>query len=207
MLVGLCGGIAAGKDTTYLRAKEIYGHQYSVERIGYADKMKESVSALFGVTNTFIESEKRNSEALVILSSPAILEDGRATNDELSLTFREFLQRYGTEAHREIFGDMFWVDAALPMDFDHSGKIVIVTDARFESELQRVIDLGGFNIYIENESVATARESQHSSENSIDLSLVEYKIDNRVRDDGFSNLDAQLARILDEVLDKKLLEA
>lgn len=207
MLIGLCGGIAAGKDTTYLRAKELYSHDHVVERIGYADKMKESVAALFGISKEFIEAEKRNSDTLVVLSSPIMGEEGDVYNAELSMTFREFLQRYGTEAHREIFNDLFWVDAALPVSFDHSDKIVFVTDARFESELQRIVDLGGLNIYIDNDNAGSSRESQHSSENSIDMSLVSYTIDNRIRDDGFNNLDSQLARIVDEIIDSHLLEA
>ena len=30
------------------------------------------------------------------------------------MTFREFLQRYGTEAHRDVFGKDFWLEYTLP---------------------------------------------------------------------------------------------
>ena len=207
MLVGLCGGIAAGKDTTYERTLELYGREYCVDRLGYADKMKDSVAALFGITKSFIELEKRNPQTVVVLSSPVADGHGNVGSEEIVLTFREFLQRYGTEAHRDIFNDLFWVNSTLPMDFDHSGKIVMITDARFESELQRIVDLGGVNIYIKNDSSATLSEAQHSSETSINMDLVSYTIDNRVRNDEFKNLDNQITAILDEILETNLLEA
>lgn len=205
MLIGLCGGIAAGKDTFYIRAQHLYGDRYSVERIGFADKVKESISELFGINSDFIETEKRNPNTNIILSSPILDHDGNTENGEIVFTFREFIQRYGTEAHRRVFGDMFWVEAALPLDYDHSGKLVFVTDVRFKTELARIVDLGGVNIHIENNNVATARESQHESENSLDMDLVTYSVDNRVRDDNFDSLDEQIVSILDNILELSTL--
>lgn len=195
MIIGLCGGISAGKDTTYLRAQSLYSKILPVVRIGYADKMKDSVSKLFGVSLNFIETEKRNPKTTVTLSHEV---NGLSRN--LTMTFREFLQKYGTEAHRGPFGDMFWVDAALPQNFDHSDKLVFVTDVRFKSEMQRIVDLGGFNILITNEFSGTATENLHSSENSIAMDLVSYTINNAVRDDEYKNLDHQISKILDNEL-------
>lgn len=207
MIFGLCGGIAAGKDTAYLRGEAIYGDEYTVERVGYADLMKESIMAIFGVSQEFVELEKRNPLTTVSLCSPIHDTGGDWAEECITLTFREFIQRYGTEAHRGVFGDLFWVDQTLPMDFDHEGKLVFVTDVRFESEQQRIVDLGGVNILIENETEGTARESLHISESGLNMDLIHYNIDNRERDDDFENLDRQLTDIVDSVLELERLEA
>jgi hypothetical protein len=77
------------------------------------------------------------------------------------LTGRLSLQRYGTEAHRDVFGTDFWVDVLLPLTIDDyervptwtrnfmgqldqkAPEICVITDTRFENEAQRVRDLGG----------------------------------------------------------------
>ena len=207
MIIGLCGEIAAGKDATYLRASEIYGDRFEVARVGFADKMKESIAAIFGLSQEFIELEKRNPLTTVSVCSPVQDDHGNVGENCITLTFREFIQNYGTEAHRGVFGDLFWVDATLPMDFDHRGKIIFVTDTRFATEQQRVVDHGGVNILVQSETVATARETRHSSENGLDMDLIHYTIDNRERTDNFSTLDDQLIDIVDEILELETMEA
>lgn len=189
MLFGFAGGIGSGKDTALERVKVLYP-DHEVVQISFAAKLKESASAVFGLTPTFVESEKRNPNCTITLHV-----DGEEVG--MTLTFRQFLQRYGTEAHRDVFGDTFWIDAALPLDFNHEGKIVCVTDARFANELQRILDLGGSNVMFESDAnEASPTEAAHASETSIDPALITHTLDNRVRDDGFRALDRQLAEII-----------
>jgi len=42
---------------------------------------------------------------------------------EHSITGRQALQRYGTEGHRDVFGEDFWVDALLPVDSYTEGTV------------------------------------------------------------------------------------
>jgi hypothetical protein len=198
MLIGLTGAIASGKDTTYERIKELYPNE-EVIRVGYADKMKDSIAALFGIDRSVIEAAKRDDDSMITFESLA------ADETVVHMSFREFIQNYGTEAHRGVFGYDFWLDAALPKDFDHSGKIVCVTDARFENELQRVVDLGGTNILVVGEEVGSEREATHESENSINLDLVSYTIDNREREDRFAAIDQQIMEIVDNLLNPHTL--
>lgn len=189
MLLGFAGGIGSGKDTALERVRALYPDQ-EVVQISFAAKLKESASTLFGLTPEFVEAEKRNPNCTITL---------HVNGEEVGmvLTFRQFLQRYGTEAHRDVFGDNFWVDAALPLDFDHTGKIVCVTDARFANELQRVLDLGGENVFFESDSTeASSVEAAHASETSIDPDLITHTLDNRTRDDNYRSLDTQLAEII-----------
>ena len=206
MIVGLCGGIGAGKDTVYLRAREMYGDRFEVERVGFADKMKESIAAIFGLSKEFIELEKRNPLTTVTLSSPVDAGHGNVGEEGITLTFREFIQNFGTEAHRGVFGDLFWVDACLPMDFEHAGKLVFVTDTRFASEQERVIEHGGYNVYIDGETVATPREQEHESEAALDNDKIHFFLDNKAHGDGFELLDKEVARVVDKILELENME-
>jgi len=85
---------------------------------------------------------------------------------DYQMTIREYLQRYGTESHREVFGTDFWVDMALPIDTDHSDKLLVVTDVRFPNEATRVKDLGGQVWKIERETETA--HGDHPSEQDLD---------------------------------------
>lgn len=192
MLIGFSGGIAAGKDTSYERLAWLYRGQYQVSQVRYADKLKESAAAIFGVTQDFVEGEKRNPDTKVHLYTES--EDGAQPG--IILTFREFLQRFGTEGHRDVFGESFWIDAALPLDepVSHEGRIVCVTDVRFFNEQQRILDLGGFLVHLDFDR--PGESNPHTSETSIDIDLAQYRIDNSIRDDGFKTLDSALQSII-----------
>jgi hypothetical protein len=79
---------------------------------------------------------------------------------------RELLQRYGTEAHRDVFGSDFWVDMALPLATDHEDKILVVTDMRFPNEVARVKELKGQTWKIIRETSSLHKD--HASEQNLD---------------------------------------
>jgi len=186
VIFGLAGQIGAGKDEAMRRAKQLLPHK-GVVRVSFAEKLKTSAAALFNIDQSFWEVAKRDNNIEVRILGP----DGVYS----SMTVREMLQRYGTEAHRDIFGGSFWVDAALPLGFDHSEIVVLVTDTRFPEEVQRVKDLGGKIIRLTNgEMLAPV----HASEQILSDDLIDYEIDNSVRDDGFAHLDAQLLEIFEK---------
>ena len=91
------------------------------------------------------------------------------------MNMREFLQRYGTEAHREIFGTDFWVDHALPLNLNHRDRLLVVTDMRFPNEIDRVKALGGVCVKVVRD-VETGH-SNHPSEQNLDHT-VDYFLDN-----------------------------
>lgn len=101
-----------------------------------------------------------------------------------SVTGRQFLQHYGTEAHRDIFGKDFWVQHLLPIsDRNHfawqeawgSPDVAIVHDLRFDNEAKRVEILDG---YIFKMSRGSDRGDAHESEAGIDPYYTRQLIDN-----------------------------
>lgn len=161
--------MGAGKDTV----GEYLVKEHGFTRLAFADKLKESVAALFNLRRQEVDDFKDNGDFLLDRVN-VLIDIGNKVQVEFS--WREFLQRYGTEAHRDIFGSNFWVDAILPHNFHHSEHKFVVTDARFENELSRIKALRGYNIRIVRPSQTV--NSDHASEQLPDESLVDYMIQN-----------------------------
>jgi hypothetical protein len=182
MILGLNGLMRAGKDTVADRLAVL--SPVRVKRVSYAAKLKESVAVLLGITLEDIEQMKNNADTKVVL--------GDWHGPITELTFRHFLQRYGTEAHRNTFGEDFWLDAALPLDKDYSDALYVVTDMRFPNEAARVKQLGGTTALVIGPE-GTRGPDGHVSETILPCDI---RIQNKVRDDGYQALDDALRPIL-----------
>jgi hypothetical protein len=145
MLIGLSGFRGSGKDTVGAYLVENYGF----ERLSFADKLKQSAAALFMVDPGLWDKLKNDSDAYVALSfTYTVGEETKRT--ARTMTVREFLQRYGTESHRNIFGYDFWIDQCIGFyrPTEHKDKRYVVTDARFDNELKEIRFKGGKTIRI-----------------------------------------------------------
>jgi dephospho-CoA kinase len=149
MLIGINGALGAGKDT----AGAYFVSAYGFNRIAFADLLKESAGALFGIDPDRWNEWKNDSSMEVLIQRNLSSEIGKAklygkeppvSLPHVRLTVREFLQRYGTEAHRDVFGYDFWIDQALMPYDDHVLENVVVTDVRFENEIEAVKKRGGY---------------------------------------------------------------
>ncbi len=186
MILGLTGRAGSGKDTVYKRLVLKWPNyeipNVKIERASFADKMKQSVANLLDLTLEEIEILKNSEQRCA----------GSLYNP---MTMRRFLQRYGTESHREVFGDNFWVDAAIPPNLNHEGKIIVVTDVRFENEADRIRSLGGFIARVEgpDDSISSGA-SGHPSEAGV--SDVDFIIDNTDRS-TFDGLDESICIVID----------
>lgn len=194
MILGLVGRKSAGKDTAFARL-QIIGPEYGfahVYRYSFADKLKQSAAALFDVPVETWDEAKNNPYARVRLTATG---PGDAPTILLSeLSVREFLQRYGTESHREIFGGNFWVDQ-IDID-DMPDELNVVTDVRFPEEAERIFTLGGFLVYI-NCAPDAYLPDEHASETSLRPKDCEFSIENFERNDNFFALDNNLRSLLD----------
>jgi Deoxynucleotide monophosphate kinase len=132
LIIGINGAKGSGKDTVANYLVEKYGFT----RIGFADALKESCAALFNVPPASFEDWKNNPDAVVQVVAPGVSK---------ILSFREILQRYGTESHREVFGDNFWVEVAMKKvnELDFEGNNVVISDMRFPNELDAVANHSG----------------------------------------------------------------
>lgn len=173
MLIGLHGKLGCGKNTVAKIARELFTG--TSKEIAFAAKLKESVAALLKVTVQDVEDLKNSPDVAIEFAAEGAGEKKIFSKSSL----REFLQLYGTESHRNVFGQDFWVNQALPYGVDYrDGKVLyIVTDLRFQNEANRIRELGGYNILIrrpETDGLAGG----HISEKGLPDSLIDYTIQN-----------------------------
>lgn len=175
MIIGLNGRMRSGKDTVAEIIAELHP---TVQRIAFADKLKDSICALFGINREMLELLKLGDNKLVLDPDPTLGDDDYDyLMDEFpQLTFRQFTQRFGTEAHREIFADTFWIDQVFS-GLDHEGRIVVITDMRFPNELAAVSAHAGWLVKVKRDE-AEIKTDNHASEQHIEDSRFHYLIEN-----------------------------
>lgn len=175
MIVGLHGRMRAGKDTVCQMLQEI---DVGAERIAFADKLKQSAAAVLGITVEHLEKLK-TTEGFIFtpfVNRPVYDDEWDEIMEGVSsFSIRTFLQRYGTEAHRDVFGSNFWINQTLP-ELD-PGHFVIVTDVRFPNEIDAVRDRGGVVVHVRRMGTDASTDS-HPSEQKIPESKIDYMLDN-----------------------------
>lgn len=200
ILLGLHGRKRAGKDTlaaAIIRAGE--GRGLKVVRRGFADLLKSSAAAAIGFEGTleqrvaWMDQLKEDGEFIVSFGPPSDLKR-RVT---LRFTGREFLQWYGTEAHRDVFGDDFWIDALMPPDdwarnFD-GADIGVVTDVRFSNEANRV-NFYGETILVRRPALEAAATDAHVSEVPLPDGMIDFTV---INDQGVENLETYAREIVE----------
>lgn len=193
MIIGLNGKARSGKDLAFSLIKK---HIPDAERLSFADKLKKSASALLGISQENLDIMKDNPKdySLQIISKHQI----GVPSTLIEMDFRTFLQRYGTESHRDVFDQMFWINALFPLDktddFLNSDNLYIITDVRFENEAKRIIDFGG-EIWriIRPETSLTNGHNSHRSETLIDSKYISHTVNN---DGTIENFETELLVLL-----------
>jgi hypothetical protein len=176
MIIGLVGKKQSGKDTAYSLIKERYPH---AERRAFADKLKQSAAALLNVSLDDLEQWKVDPE----ISIGLVWSD--QDYHEALVTGREFLQRYGTEAHRDIFGEAFWLQQCLPAGEFTADKLIVITDCRFLNEAAWIHGLGGLIFKISRGTLESG--DVHPSEVELEQIVPDYHIQNDGTMDEFRN--------------------
>lgn len=172
MIIGLCGYKNSGKDAVAAYLIKTY----DFERKAFADPLKHSVAALLNIPMQDVDKFKNDPEMYVDLrpNNPGYFSESR-------LSFREFLQRYGTEAHRDVFGKGFWLDATLPIK-SYVGKSIVVTDVRFQNEADRIKELGGLLVQVYKPTIDV--NDDHPSETE----HLKFKFDHTITNRGTMTL-------------------
>lgn len=208
MYIGLHGKMTAGKDTV-LERLQIISEKFA--RFAFADKMKISAMASLGFrhhrTGTTTDDElihfanllKQHGEITVVITIPR--EGSSPIEVKKVITGREYLQYSGTEGGRDVFGRDFWavqgMDTAGPLA--QEGKTPTATDVRFPEEAEAIMGVRGEVWEIVGPEDPEAEES-HESETRLPDHMITRTIDNTERGDGFKSLDAQLEKLVRQIL-------
>lgn len=189
-IIGLTGRARAGKDTAagiIIEWAKEHGADFII-RQGFADLLKLSAfRALGGSPDVplaeavrFCDELKQDGGDLEVTLPTEPLDPIRS----YALTGREFLQRYGTEAHRDVFGTDFWVDAlfahveANGPDFGYD--LLVIPDCRFDNEVAAVVAHGGevWEVTRPQHDDELKSGLEHTSELGVNPELVSVVINN-----------------------------
>ena len=187
MIIGINGKIGSGKDTVgkiiqYLRChntgeitiQDVMSnpeHEWWLEEQSkfeikkFAGKLKEVASLLTGIDIEDFEDQ----EFKKLYMSP-----------EWGMTYREFLQKLGTEAMREGLHTNVWVNALFadykpPKMSQYNPSNWIITDMRFPNELEAVEERKGITIRVVRSGTAVGT---HPSETALDDAYFDHVISN-----------------------------
>lgn len=188
-VIGLSGAYGAGKDTVYGFAHDwakLRGQ--TVRREAFADRMKLSMARLFFPD---VELPEAVHWCNLMKDSGEVTFAQRWAHS-LPIPWRTFMERFGTEAHRDVFGPDFWIEMALGTHV--SDEILIVTDVRFESEAHAIRGRGGQVWEVVRPGTAPA-EVTHAAQTRLPNDLVDRVILNQgdldtLRSHVFRDLDS-----------------
>ena len=172
-IIGLTGPARSGKSAVACYLAEISPGPVAIH--GFADLVKlsaaKSLDVVFHGDDVGTKAVRKWADQLKLNMGVQLTDqDGQVVH---SITGRRFLQCFGTEAHREIFGESFWIDQ---MDFEPEGvELLIFDDVRFEDEAQAILERGGDIWRIVRHG---NNAGEHRSEQPLPEELVTYTVAN-----------------------------
>lgn len=176
MLIGICGAKRSGKNTfAELVQREL--SEYITTQASWAELLKKSAYYALGMPKEIVNKDLYRLWADGFKEGHTVNIVNSVGETIHSISGREFLQFYGTEAHREIFGDNFWIEIFWSNNDFSETDFVFITDCRFDNEAQSVKDKGGIIIKIVNEKAESSID-KHDSESGISESIIDFVIEN-----------------------------
>jgi hypothetical protein len=190
-LIGVSGRKHNGKDTVGNYLVEVYDYK----RIAFADKLKEACMIIFGLTKEQVFDET--------------LKD--VVDNYWGVSPRIILQYVGTDLLRNQLKTIIphidnniWVKAVHKQILDELKKDplqkFVITDVRFENEIQFIKEMGGVNIRITRPTIEN--NDTHSSENQLQKCKVDYDI---INDNTLESLYMTVDETLHDIFRSKFI--
>ena len=177
-LISISGKIGSGKDTVGTIIQYLTSNQQN-------NSFEEVINNNIKINTSIWEIKKMAGKLKQVASILTNIPVENFENQEFKkmqmhscwgMTYREFLQKIGTDAmrnglHKDTWLNAFWVDYRPPMDVtyvvnDYSKYPKwIITDVRFENEYNSVRERGGLMIKVTRSGIET---QNHASETGLD---------------------------------------
>lgn len=138
MILGLNGRGRCGKDSACRHLATVLNPR-PVIRDAFADRLKDSAAAALSIDRGLMEKYKDDPDSGIEVT----LGVGKTV-----MSIRAYLEHYGTEAHRDIFAQDFWIKAVIDAHrerglTEYGTPVTVVTDLRFPNEADAIHAEGG----------------------------------------------------------------
>ena len=185
LIVGVSGKKQSGKNTMCDCLYSLFTEKYSPEDVlilSFADALKQKVCKdVLGLTEEQVNGTDEQKNTLTIYKWENLPHEIRyhnklgcnyASNGEVSehilpegfMTAREIMQIVGTDVFRNYFDDSVWVNATLRAIENSDAKVVLISDVRFPSEVNSLVDKG----YVIRLLRDVCETDSHASETALD---------------------------------------
>lgn len=180
-IIGFAGRAGSGKSTC-----AEYLESLGFKKVAYADKLKQAVSVIFDIPMSTLTGD---------------LEVKSQVDPFWGMSYRQILQKFGTEAFRKTFGPDIW-EKALWREYDHPKQRplpgLVIEDVRFPNESEAILQRGGLVIEVCRSRCAPEKSfwrRDHASEKPLPERLVSARIANHTT---VEDMLRQLRRIMYE---------
>jgi hypothetical protein len=221
MIIAFNGAKRHGKGVSAQFAADLLDERTfaTSTQVGFADKLKLAAARALGFhdldTAQAVALMDEFKERGIIHAGPSHplfrkLDNGEWEEENIpkvKLSGREYLQWFGTEVGRDVFGKDFWVGQVLPNPLQFATKAaayanahrkygtdhVLITDCRFPNEAQRVKALGGLVFEVVRPELV--KPAEHTSEKPLPRGLVDATI---INDSDLPTLKLRVEQVLDQ---------
>jgi hypothetical protein len=199
ILIGISGKATAGKDTFADFLLEEFS-EYNMIKIAYADSLKRKLMNEFDLSweQVYGTLKEVPDERYRKPIRPFCCGLGKSELPSNYWTPREIMQFVGTDCYRHV-DPMFWVKALYKHLDNENIKNAIVTDCRFISEVDAVLDRGGHHIRIFRDDADKIHGTTHQSEVDLDnYEDVDFKIYNNGTIEELKSSAVTVAKLIKE---------
>jgi hypothetical protein len=147
-IIGFGHVAQSGKDTAarYLAVNHFFTHG------AFAGALKDAAGAMFGLSTEQLHGRTKE-----------------VVDPFWGVTPRNLLQRLGTEAGRNVFGDDIWIRALRRRIETSSSARWAISDVRFPNEAEAIRAWGGYLVRIDRPGAgATGGIARHASETALE---------------------------------------
>lgn len=181
-LIGLAGPAGGGKDTAYKTIDRLLAFRQGAVRVAFADPIKAGILAIYdGWTREMLENRELKEKV----------------DPVYGVSPRRAAQLLGTEYGREMINENLWALIAQNKIDRHigDGRVVVVTDVRFENEAKQIKLQGGTIVRVNPDVIQAV--SNHKSETPIPDIYVDYEVENSFKaPDGLQRFEKSIEEVL-----------